>query len=235
MSGNEMARSSIDTSNQVNYAIPELELLHRGKVRDVYSVDEDRLLLVATDRLSAFDCVLPTPIANKGAVLTALSEFWFGQLTGIIKNHLITTNIDEMPAPIGSHPELRGRSIRGYLEGSGWKDYRAGGTVCGHRLPPGLKHCDRLLSPIFTPANKAAAGHDENIDQLEFARIVGHDVAALLKSTTLAIYKKASEFARSRGIIIADTKFEFGTQARTNPATRSRRSTNSSFANISKP
>ncbi|HQY67389.1 MAG TPA: phosphoribosylaminoimidazolesuccinocarboxamide synthase [Pyrinomonadaceae bacterium] len=218
------------TQPLIDSTIPELELLHRGKVRDVYSVDEDRLLLVATDRLSAFDCVLPTPIANKGAVLTALSEFWFGQLTGIIKNHLITTNIDEMPAPIGSHPELRGRSmlvkrtdvfpvecvVRGYLEGSGWKDYRAGGTVCGHRLPPGLKHCDRLLSPIFTPANKAAAGHDENIDQLEFARIVGHDVAALLKSTTLAIYKKASEFARSRGIIIADTKFEFGADSKGN-------------------
>jgi phosphoribosylaminoimidazole-succinocarboxamide synthase len=210
--------------------IPELELLHRGKVRDVYAVDEDRLLLVATDRLSAFDCVLPTPIANKGAVLTALSEFWFGQLSRIIDNHLITSNIDEMPAPIGSYPELRGRSmlvkrtevfpvecvVRGYLEGSGWKDYRTNGTVCGHKLPPGLKQCDRLLSPIFTPANKAAAGHDENIDQLEFVRIVGHDVAAELKSTTLAIYKKASEYALSKGIIIADTKFEFGADRKGN-------------------
>ena len=204
--------------------IPGLRLLHRGKVRDVYKVDADRLLLVATDRISAFDCVIPTPIENKGAILTALSTFWFGKLGKITPNHLISSNLNEMPSPIRSHEELRGRStlvkrtevfpvecvVRGYLEGSGWKDYQATGTVCGHKLPPGLKQCDRLLDPIFTPATKAATGHDENITQLEFAKIVGHDTAARLKSLTLAIYKFASEYALTRGIIIADTKFEFG-------------------------
>ena len=204
--------------------IPGLRLLHRGKVRDVYEVDEERLLLVATDRISAFDCVIPTPIENKGAILTALSTFWFGKLGKITPNHLITANLDEMPEPIRGHEELRGRStlvkrtevfpvecvVRGYLEGSGWKDYQATGTVCGHKLPPGLKQCDRLLDPIFTPATKAATGHDDNITQLEFAKIVGHDTAARLKSLTLAIYKFASEYALTRGIIIADTKFEFG-------------------------
>ena len=204
--------------------IPGLRLLHRGKVRDVYKVDADRLLLVATDRISAFDCVIPTPIENKGAILTALSTFWFGKLGKITRNHLISSNLNEMPSPIRSHEELRGRStlvkrtevfpvecvVRGYLEGSGWKDYQATGTVCGHKLPPGLKQCDRLLDPIFTPATKAATGHDENITQLEFAKIVGHDTAARLKSLTLAIYKFASEYALTRGIIIADTKFEFG-------------------------
>ena len=204
--------------------IPGLRLIHRGTVRDVYEVDEDRLLLVATDRISAFDCVMPTPIENKGSILTALSAFWFARLGKITQNHLITANLDEMPAPIRSHEELRGRTtlvkrtqvfpvecvVRGYLEGSGWKDYKATGTVCGHKLPPGLRQCDKLLSPIFTPATKAATGHDENITQLEFARIVGPETAAWLKSLTLAIYKYASAYAATRGIIIADTKFEFG-------------------------
>ncbi|MBX7055504.1 MAG: phosphoribosylaminoimidazolesuccinocarboxamide synthase [Pyrinomonadaceae bacterium] len=204
--------------------IPELELLHRGKVRDVYAIDDDRLLLVATDRLSAFDCVLPTPIEHKGAVLTTLSVFWFSFLADITPNHLITADLDQMPELIRSREELRGRTmlvkrtkpfsaecvVRGYLEGSGWKDYKENGTVCGHSLPPGLKHCDRLLSPIFTPSTKAATGHDENITQLEFVKMVGHDAAAELKARTLAIYKKASAYALSRGIIIADTKFEFG-------------------------
>lgn len=204
--------------------IPGLELLHRGKVRDVYKVDDERLLLVATDRISAFDCVLPTPIEHKGAVLTAMSAFWFGRLKSIADNHLISTNIDEMPSPIPDMEELRGRTtlvkrtevfpvecvVRGYLEGSAWKDYKATGEISGHSLPKGLKQCDRLLEPIFTPATKAATGHDENINQLEFARVVGHDTAAKLKSLTLAIYKNAVEYALSRGIIIADTKFEFG-------------------------
>ena len=200
-------------------------MLHRGKVRDVYEVDETQLLLVATDRISAFDCVLPTPIENKGAILTTLSNFWFGRLGNITPNHLITASHDEMPEPIRSHAELRGRStlvkrtevfpvecvVRGYLEGSGWKDYQATGSVCGHKLPPGLKQCDRLLAPLFTPATKAASGHDQNIDQLEFARIVGHETAAKLKSLSLAIYNHARDYALTRGIIIADTKFEFGT------------------------
>lgn len=214
----------------INSEIEGLELLHRGKVRDVYVVDDERLLLVATDRLSAFDCVLPTPIRNKGVVLTTLSTFWFDYLEDITDNHLITAELDQMPEPIRSHEELRGRSmlvkrtkvfpvecvIRGYLEGSGWKDYQTTGMVCGHKLPPGLKQCDKLLSPIFTPSTKAAAWHDENITQLEFARVVGHDTAADLKSRTIAIYKKASEYALSKGIIIADTKFEFGTDTKGN-------------------
>ncbi len=210
--------------------IAGLKLLHRGKIRDVYEVDEDRLLLVATDRLSAFDCVLPTPIKNKGAILTALSTFWFGKLTKITPNHLITANLDQMPEPIREHEELRGRStlvkrtevfpveciVRGYIEGSGWKDYKATGTVCGHKLPPGLLQCDKLIAPIFTPATKAATGHDENIDQLEFAKIIGHDTAAKLKILSLAIYNYARVYAIDKGIIIADTKFEFGVDRKGN-------------------
>ncbi|MEP6945744.1 MAG: phosphoribosylaminoimidazolesuccinocarboxamide synthase [Acidobacteriota bacterium] len=216
-----------NASNVTTSLVPELNLLHRGKVRDVFEVDEQRLLLVATDRLSAFDCVLPTPIENKGAILTALSNFWFERLADIVPNHLITTNLDEMPASIARHRELHGRStlvhrtevfpvecvVRGYLEGSAWKDYKATGTVCGHKLPPGLQQCDRLNVPIFTPATKAATGHDENIDQLEFARVIGHDTAVKLKSLSLAIYNFARDFALKRGIIIADTKFEFGRDA----------------------
>jgi phosphoribosylaminoimidazole-succinocarboxamide synthase len=184
----------------------------------------DRLLLVATDRISAFDCVLPTLIPGKGEVLTQLSAFWFERLRKITESHLITTDVDQMPGGISRHEHLRGRStlavrtevfpvecvVRGYLEGSGWKDYQATGTVCGHNLPPGLLQCEKLFTPIFTPATKASSGHDENITQLEFAKIVGHETAAHLKSTTLAIYENAREYALSRGIIIADTKFEFG-------------------------
>lgn len=204
--------------------IPGLKLLHRGKVRDVYEVDSERLLLVATDRISAFDCVLPTLIPHKGEVLTQLSAFWFDKLSEIADNHLITTDIAEMPPPIPEISELRGRStlvrrtepfqvecvVRGYLEGSAWKDYLATGQVCGHSLPPNLKQCDRLLEPIFTPSTKAHAGHDLNITGLEFKRIVGPEAAKILKTTSLELYKAASEYARSRGIIIADTKFEFG-------------------------
>lgn len=204
--------------------IPELELLHRGKVRDVYKIDAERLLLVATDRLSAFDCVLPTPIEHKGEVLTRLSAFWFDKLSEITDHHLIRADVERMPDAVREREELRGRSmlvkrtevfrvecvVRGYLEGSAWKDYLATGEVCGHKLPKGLRQCDRLLDPIFTPSTKAAQGHDENITQLEFARLVGKEVAAELKQTTLAIYEFARKYAKERGIIIADTKFEFG-------------------------
>lgn len=207
--------------------IPNLKLLHRGKVRDVYEVDEKRLLLVATDRISAFDCVLPTLIPYKGEVLTQLSKFWFERLSGITDNHLITTEVEAMPEPIGSREELRGRSmlvkrtevfpvecvVRGYLEGSGWKDYNSTRKVCGHDLPRHLKQCDRLLEPIFTPATKADVGHDDNITGLEFKSIVGSEAAAYLKSTSLKLYKAAAEYARTKGIIIADTKFEFGVDA----------------------
>ncbi len=204
--------------------IPDLSLIHRGKVRDVYEVDEKRLLLVATDRISAFDCVLPTLIPHKGEVLTQISSFWFDMLGEIVENHVITTDIDRMPEPIRSVESLRGRStlarrtevfpvecvVRGYLEGSGWKDYKDTGKTSGHDLPKGLQQCDRLLDPIFTPATKAATGHDENITGLEFKNIVGAETAALLKSTSLKLYKTAAKYALTKGIIIADTKFEFG-------------------------
>lgn len=204
--------------------IPELQLLHRGKVRDVYIIDDDTLLLVATDRLSAFDCVLPTPIRNKGIVLTKLSAFWFRKLEKLTAHHMITADFDQMPAEVRRHEVLRGRSmlvrrtdvfpiecvVRGYLEGSGWKDYKSSGEVCGKKLPTGLKQCEKLLNPIFTPATKAKSGHDENISQIEFMKIVGHDVAVELKRLSKEIYSFAAEYALARGIIIADTKFEFG-------------------------
>lgn len=210
--------------------IPGLTLLHRGKVRDVYEVDEKRLLLVATDRISAFDCVLPTLIPDKGKVLTQLSSFWFDMLGDTVDNHVITTDLEKMPEPIRGVESLRGRStlakrtevfpvecvVRGYLEGSGWKDYKASGKTSGHDLPKGLLQCDRLLDPIFTPATKAATGHDENITGLEFKNIVGSETAALLKSTSLKLYRKAADYALTKGIIIADTKFEFGTDGERN-------------------
>lgn len=207
--------------------IPGLRLLHRGKVRDVYEIDTERLLLVATDRISAFDCVLPTLIPHKGEVLTQLSAFWFDKLGEIVGNHLISTNLNATPKNLRKHEYLRGRStivrrtevfpvecvVRGYLEGSGWKDYNATGNICGHDLPRGLKQCDRLLEPIFTPSTKASAGHDENITGMEFSTIVGTEDAAFLKTTSLALYKKAAGYALSKGIIVADTKFEFGRDA----------------------
>ena len=205
-------------------SIKELPLIHRGKVRDVYKVTDNELLMVATDRLSAFDCVFPTPIPRKGEVLTQLSAFWFKKFDKVVDHHLITADFDEMPATVRAHEELRGRSmlvkrtkvfpvecvVRGYLEGSGWKDYKAAKTICGHDLPSGLQQCDKLLMPLFTPATKAEVGHDDNINQVEFMKIVGHDTAALLKSTSKDLYNRASEYALTRGIIIADTKFEFG-------------------------
>ena len=205
-------------------SFPELPLFHRGKVRDIYQVNEDQLLLVATDRLSAFDVVLPTPIKHKGQVLTALSAFWFKKLEDIVDHHMITADFDEMPDVVRRHEELRGRSmlvkkaqvfpaecvVRGYLEGSGWKDYKASKKVCGRDLPPGLQHCDKLLNPIFTPATKADVGHDDNITQVEFMQLVGHDPAADMKRISKELYSEASEYAISCGIIIADTKFEFG-------------------------
>lgn len=212
------------TPTVISTSLSGLSLVHRGKVRDVYQVDDQRYLLVATDRLSAFDCVLPTPIERKGQVLTAISAFWFEKLKDISPNHLITTDTSEMPEPISSSAELRGRStlakrtrvfpvecvVRGYLEGSGWKDYQATGSISGHALSPGLRQCDKLPEPIFTPATKAATGHDENISESEFAEILGKETADYLRSTSLKLYRAASEYAATRGIIIADTKFEFG-------------------------
>ncbi len=207
-----------------NTNLSDLKLLHRGKVRDVYEVNESQLLLVATDRISAFDCVIPTAISRKGEVLTKLSIFWFRFLEKNLKHHLITTNFDEMPAIIKQYEELRDRCVlvkrtkvypvecivRGYLAGSGWKDYQQTGEICGHILPPDLKESAKLPDIIFTPATKAPTGHDENITEKQFAEIIGEDTAKTLKSLSLMIYKTASEYALTRGIIIADTKFEFG-------------------------
>ncbi len=205
-------------------SVSGLPLVYRGKVRDVYQINERHLLLVATDRISAFDCVFPNPIPQKGAVLTALSAFWFEKLDDLTKNHLITADFDEMPEDVRQFEEFRGRStlvkkttvfpveciVRGYLEGSGWKDYQAAGEICGHRLPPNLKQCEKLPEPIFTPATKAEAGHDENITEAKFAEIIGQEYAEKLKTVSLEIYRQACDYAISRGIIIADTKFEFG-------------------------
>lgn len=212
----------------VETTFSDLKLIKRGKVRDVYQVDQDRLLIVATDRISAFDCVVPTPIERKGEVLTALSQFWFAKLAHIVPNHLITTRIEEMPQAIQNHKnELRGRSmlvretevfpvecvVRGYLSGSGWKDYQRTGEVCGHKLPAGLRESEKLPEPIFTPATKAETGHDENISAAQMAEIVGPELTASLSDISLALYKEASDYALKRGIIIADTKFEFGRDA----------------------
>lgn len=202
----------------------DLRLFRRGKVRDVYEV-EDCLLIVATDRLSAFDVVLPTAIRYKGAVLTNLSLFWFDFLKDVISNHLITADVDAYAPPLQNYrDQLEMRSMlvaraevfpfecvaRGYLEGSGWKDYQATGEVCGVKLPSGLKQANRLPEPIFTPATKAEAGHDINITEREMARSLGEETAQKLKELTLMIYSRAAQYAEERGIIIADTKFEFG-------------------------
>jgi phosphoribosylaminoimidazole-succinocarboxamide synthase len=207
--------------------IKDLRLIHRGKVRDVYEVDEGHLLLVATDRISAFDCIMPNPIPLKGSILTSLSTFWFDLLKDITPSHIVTADFSAMPASVRAHSELAGRStlvrrtevfpvecvVRGYLEGSGLKDYKATGMVCGHRLPTNLRQCDKLPEPLFTPATKAATGHDENISEARFAEIIGEEAARTLKKRTLEIYSRASEYAASRGVIIADTKFEFGRTA----------------------
>ena len=205
-------------------SIEGLNLLHRGKVRDVYEINERQLLLVATDRISAFDCIMPTPIPDKGRILTALSTFWFEHLGHLTEHHLITSDFEKMPEIVRQNEDLRGRStlvkrtkvfpvecvVRGYLEGSGWKDYKATGAICGHKLPDGLRQCDKLPAPLFTPATKAATGHDENITEAKFVEIVSAETASKLSSLSLKIYREASEYARERGIIIADTKFEFG-------------------------
>ena len=205
--------------------IPSLPLVHRGKVRDIYAVGDDHLLIVTTDRLSAFDVVLPDPIPGKGAVLTQLSNFWFERLRPIVPNHLADLSLAEVVPDPDERAPLEGRTIivrklaalpveavaRGYLIGSGWKDYRATGTVCGIALPKGLVQAAELPAPIFTPATKAAVGdHDENIGFDEAARLVGAELAARVRDVTLALYREARAYARARGIIIADTKFEFG-------------------------
>ncbi len=204
--------------------LPGVELLARGKVRDVYALG-DRLLIVATDRISAFDYVLATGIPDKGRVLTQLSVFWFDFLREITPTHFLTANVDECPEPLPRYREqLEGRSMlvkrarmidvecvaRGYLSGSGWKEYQKSGSVCGIRLPAGLKESDRLPEPIFTPATKAQTGHDENINFETVIGLIGGELAGRLRDLTLEVYQRAAEYAEKRGILIADTKFEFG-------------------------
>jgi phosphoribosylaminoimidazole-succinocarboxamide synthase len=205
-------------------SLSDLKLVKRGKVRDVYAVDQAHFLIVATDRISAFDCILPTAIARKGEVLTALSAFWFDRLGDIVPNHQVTIDLEQMPEAIRKGQDLAGRSmlvrradvfpvecvVRGYLVGSGWKDYLRTGEVCGHRLPKNLIESDKLPEAIFTPSTKADEGHDENITEAQVREIIGAETAHYLRETSLRLYTEARDYARSRGIIIADTKFEFG-------------------------
>jgi phosphoribosylaminoimidazole-succinocarboxamide synthase len=201
------------------------ELHARGKVRDIYDVGSDHLLMVTTDRISAFDVVLPTPIPDKGRVLTGLSLFWFDRTRDLVPNHLVSASVDDLPPAFADHrDELAGRSMlvrrarmipiecvaRGYLSGSGWKEYRTSGTVCGIRLPQGLRESERLPGPIFTPATKAETGHDENISIERAGEIVGDGLARRLEELTLALYERGAALAADRGVILADTKFEFG-------------------------
>jgi phosphoribosylaminoimidazole-succinocarboxamide synthase len=204
--------------------LPGVTRRARGKVRDVYEID-GKILIVATDRISAFDYILPTGIPDKGRVLTQLSVFWFDFLGSLAPNHFVTANVDEYPDPLPRYrDQLEGRSMlvksarmvnvecvaRGYLSGSGWKEYQKSQSVCGVALPPGLKESDKLPEPIFTPSTKAQSGHDMNISMQQAADMVGAGTAEKLRSLTLSIYTRAAEYALERGIIIADTKFEFG-------------------------
>src|ERR1700719_1194088 len=204
---------------------PELELHASGKVRDVYNLDADHLLFVATDRISAFDYVLATGIPHKGRVLTQISLFWFNFLRDVVANHVVTADVKQYPAIAQRYADqLHGRSmmvrraemipvecvVRGYISGSAWKEYKASGRVCGIELPPGLKESGKLPQPIFTPSTKATSGHDENIPFDEMTRIVGVELSRQLRDLTLKIYSKAADYALQKGIIIADTKFEFG-------------------------
>jgi phosphoribosylaminoimidazole-succinocarboxamide synthase len=201
-----------------------VERYGRGKVRDVYSVD-DRLVIVATDRISAFDYILPTGIPDKGKVLTQLSIFWFDFLRDLTPTHFLSAQVDEYPQPLPEfRAQLEGRSMlvkrakmieiecvaRGYISGSGWKEYQKQGTVCGIQLPAGLKESDKLPEPIFTPATKAQTGHDENVSFETVASLIGEELAGRLRDLTLKIYTRGAQYAETRGIIIADTKFEFG-------------------------
>src|ERR1700684_4260056 len=208
---------------------PELNLHASGKVRDVYDLDPEHLLFVATDRISAFDYVLATGIPHKGRVLTQISRFWFDFLHDITPNHVVTADVKQYPAAAQKYADqLLGRSmmvmraemipvecvVRGYISGSAWKEYKASGRVCGIELPAGLKESDAFPEPIFTPATKAVSGHDENISFVRMCEILGTETSSHLRDLTLRIYKKAAAYARQRGIIIADTKFEFGRTAK---------------------
>src|ERR1700722_10547980 len=209
--------------------IPELHLHASGKVRDIYQLDNERLLFVATDRISAFDYVLATGIPHKGSVLNQISLFWFDFLSDVVPNHFITADVTHYPQPLQKYADqLRGRSmivqraemfpvervVRGYISGSAWQEYQSTGKVCGIDLPRGLRESDAFPEPIFPPSTKAVSGHDENISFSRVCELVGAETASYLRDLTLRIYKKAAAYARQRGIIIADTKFEFGRTAK---------------------
>lgn len=222
---NESSKEEWNLEGLKETNLPGLRLLGRGKVRDVYDLGET-LLIVATDRISAFDVVMREPIPDKGKILTQISAFWFKEMSSIVANHLISTEVNEFPPECHPYGEtLRGRTmwvrkarplpveciVRGYLAGSAWKDYRKTGEVCGQILPPGLVESQRLPEPIFTPSTKAQGGeHDENISFSEMKEMVGEDLARRLKELSISLYKRACEVAEAKGIIIADTKFEFG-------------------------
>jgi phosphoribosylaminoimidazole-succinocarboxamide synthase len=209
-------------------SIQSLKRIHQGKVRDIYDIDADTMLLVSTDRLSAFDVILPTGIANKGAMLTQMANFWFEKLKDVVPNHLTGINPNSVVKDPAEQAQLGSRAVvvkklkalpieaivRGYLVGSGWKEYKAKGTVCGIQLPEGLQEASKLPTPIFTPSSKAAVGeHDENISLQQCAELIGKDMAEQVASVAIALYNQAAEYALTRGIIIADTKFEFGLDA----------------------
>ncbi|MEI6084663.1 MAG: phosphoribosylaminoimidazolesuccinocarboxamide synthase [Verrucomicrobiota bacterium] len=207
-----------------NIDLPGLTKVRSGKVREIFDLG-DALLFVASDRISAFDVIMPNPIPDKGRVLTAFSEFWFGKTKQIVENHLITSDFAAIAQRAGNHESLRGRSmlvkkcrplpvecvVRGYLAGSGWKEYKKSQTVCGYKLPAGLVESSELPEPIFTPSTKAETGHDENISFARATEILGKPLADKVSAYSIALYKFARDYARQRGIIIADTKFEFGT------------------------
>ncbi|MBE0616259.1 MAG: phosphoribosylaminoimidazolesuccinocarboxamide synthase [Burkholderiales bacterium] len=209
-------------------SIKSLPFLHRGKVRDIYAVGEDKLLVIQTDRLSAFDVILDDPIPGKGEVLTSMSDFWFGKLGHMIANHMTGIDPESVVSGEAEKAQVRGRAmvvkkfkpltieaiVRGYIIGSGWKDYQQTGSLCGIKLPAGLKEAEKLPQTLFTPSTKAPAGnHDENISFAEAEQRVGKDIAAQVRDASIALYTQAAEYAAKRGIIIADTKFEFGTDA----------------------
>ena len=211
-------------------SLKSLKRIGRGKVRDIYAVNDDKMMIVVSDRLSAFDVVLPDPIPDKGRVLTELANFWFSRLGHIVPNHLTGIDPESVVRDAADKEQVRGRAVvvkklqplpieavvRGYLIGSGWKDYQATGAVCGIRLPAGLKQAEKLPAPIFTPATKAASGHDENISFERMGEIVGKPLAERVRALSIRLYREAADFAASRGILIADTKFEFGTDEQGN-------------------
>lgn len=200
-----------------------MKKISSGKVREIYEVDEDKLLLVVSDRISAFDYILPSLVPNKGKILNQISKFWFDYITDVIPNHVISTDIKDFPEEFQT-PEFEGRSmlvkklkmipveciVRGYITGSGWKSYQKNGTVCGITLPEGLQESQKLPEPIFTPTTKAAEGHDENISFDEVCNLIGKDLAEELRAKTIEVYQKCADYALTKGVIIADTKFEFG-------------------------